>query len=77
MKYTAKEIVNIFKEFPEDEIIYMWYKFRGELHGFIEISEKQWSEVEDDQDLICEYINMAIYNLVSTKVEGDEGGLGK
>ena len=69
MRYTAKELADIFKAYPEDEIIFMWFKARKEFDGVIDISEEQWSEIEDSKDWIYDYVNTAMFDLVCEKVD--------
>ena len=72
MRYTAKELVNIFQDYPEDEIIFMWFKAREEFDDVVDISEKQWAQVEDSKDWIYDYVNSAMFDLVCKKVN-EEG----
>lgn len=71
MKYTAKEIIDIFKQYPEDEIIFMWFKAREEFEGVVDISEEEWIEVEDSRDRIYDYVNSTMFDLVCAQVDGD------
>jgi len=73
MRYMAKEIVDIFKSFPEDEVIFMWFKTREEFDGVLDITEKQWAEVEDNKDWIYDYVNTAMFDLVCEKVNQSRG----
>lgn len=73
MKYSAKELVNLFKDYPEDEVIFMWFKAREEFDGVIDISEEQWSEIEDSKDWIYDYVNTAMFDLVCEKVDKTAG----
>ena len=68
MRYTAKEIVDIFKSFPEDEVIFMWFKRRHEFDNVLDISREQWDEVFDWNDWIYDYVNTAMFDLVYEKV---------
>jgi hypothetical protein len=68
MRYTAKEIVDIFKNYPENEVIFMWFKRRHEFDNVIDISQGQWDEIEDSKDWIYDYVNTAMFDLVCEKV---------
>jgi len=68
MRYTAKEIVDIFKSFPEDEVIFMWFKRRHEFDNVLDISREQWDEVYDWNGWIYDYVNTAMFDLVYEKV---------
>lgn len=72
MRYTAKELVDIFQDYPEDEIIFMWFKAREEFDGVFDISEEQWAQVEDCKDWIYDYVNSTMFDLVCKKVH-EEG----
>ena len=72
MRYTAKEIVDIFKSYPENEVIFMWFKDRQEFDGVVDITEEQWGDIADWKDWIYDYVNSIMFDLVCEKV--DEGG---
>lgn len=69
MRYSAKEIVDIFKSYPEDEVIFMWFKDREEFEGIVDITEEQWGDIEDRHDQIYDYVNTAMFDLVCEKVD--------
>ncbi len=69
MRYTAKEIVDIFKSYPEDEVIFMWFTAREDFDGVVDITEEQWSEIEDSHDWVYDYMNTAMFELVCEKVD--------
>lgn len=67
MRYTANEIVEIFKEYPKDEVIYMWFKAREEFDGVVDISVEDWGAIEDPRDRIYDYVNSFMFDLVCEK----------
>lgn len=69
MRYSAKEIVDIFKSYPEDEVIFMWFKDREEFEGVVDITKEQWGDIEDRHDWIYDYVNTAMFDLVCEKVD--------
>ena len=69
MRYTAKEIVEIFKEYPEEEVIYMWFKAREEFDDVVDISAEDWAQIEDPGDRIYDYVNSFMFDLVCEKVD--------
>lgn len=69
MKYSAKELVDLFKDYPEDEVIFMWFTAREDFDGIVDISEEQWSEIENSHDWIYDYVNTAMFELVCEKVD--------
>ena len=72
MRYTAKEIVDIFKSCPDAEVIFMWFKRRHEFDNVLDISEEQWGEVFDWKDWIYDYVNTAMFDLVYEKAHEED-----
>ena len=47
----------------------MWFTAREDFDGIVDISEEQWSKIEDSHDWIYDYVNTAIFELVCKKVD--------